>query len=140
MGDFFRPKIIYPEITKFLNFYYDEDNFLVNNKCFILTGKFIYFLTAFFNSSLFKYCFIDNFPELIGGTRELRKIFLEKIPVFLIDEKIENKFKVLLNDLQRLKANKKSGTDIEKRIDKMIFDLYKLTNEEIEEIGFIEIQ
>ncbi|WP_312296510.1 Eco57I restriction-modification methylase domain-containing protein [Chryseobacterium sp.] len=140
MEDFFRPKIIYPEITKFLNFYYDEDNFLVNNKCFILTGKFIYFLTAFFNSSLFKYCFIDNFPELIGGTRELRKIFLEKIPVFLIDEKIENKFKVLLNDLQRLKANKKSGTDIEKRIDKMIFDLYKLTNEEIEEIGFIEIQ
>jgi len=140
MEDFFRPKIIYPEITKFLNFYYDENNFLVNNKCFILTGKFIYFLTAFFNSSLFKYCFIDNFPELIGGTRELRKIFLEKIPVLLIDEKIENKFKVLLNDLQRLKANKKSGTDIEKRIDKMIFDLYKLTNEEIEEIGFIEIQ
>ncbi|RKE82490.1 Eco57I restriction-modification methylase domain-containing protein [Chryseobacterium sp. AG363] len=138
--DFFRPKIIYPEITKFLNFFYDENNFLVNNKCFILTGKYIFFLTAFFNSSLFKYCFIDNFPELIGGTRELRKIFLEKIPVISIDEKIENKIRPLILDLQYLKSINKSSTDIEKEIDQIIFNLYQLSNKEKEEIGFIEIQ
>ncbi|EFK33527.1 Type IIS restriction enzyme Eco57I [Chryseobacterium gleum] len=140
MEDFYRPKIIYPEITKFLNFYYDENEFLVNNKCFILTGKYIHFLTAFFNSSLFKYCFIDSFPELIGGTRELRKIFLEKIHVILIDDNIDNLFRKLIKDLQYSKSINETTIEIEKKIDQAIFDLYKLSDYEKNEIGFIEIQ
>ncbi|WP_051398317.1 Eco57I restriction-modification methylase domain-containing protein [Runella limosa] len=60
MDDFFNEKIIYPEITKFLNFYYDEKAFMTNNKCFIITGDHIAYLTAFFNSSLFKYCYRDS--------------------------------------------------------------------------------
>ncbi|MGV0938914.1 TaqI-like C-terminal specificity domain-containing protein, partial [Empedobacter falsenii] len=73
--DFSIQKIIYPNMTKFLPFVYDLDGVYVNQKCFIITGENIAYLTAFFNSKIFKCCFKDNFPELQGGTRELSKIF-----------------------------------------------------------------
>jgi len=138
--DFSKQKIIYPEITKFLNFYRDTDGFFTNNKCFIVTGQHISFLTAFFNSSLFKFCFKDNFPELLGGTRELRKIFMEEIPVIQITDKIDNQFKAVIDALQNLKRQFMDSKRLEIQIDNMIFDLYKLTAEEREIIGFIEIR
>ncbi|MDB4560897.1 Eco57I restriction-modification methylase domain-containing protein [Akkermansiaceae bacterium] len=82
--EFTKPKIIYPNMTKFLPFYYDrKDGFYGNQKCFIITSEHghLGFLTAFFNSSLFKCCFRDNFPELLGNTYELSKIFVELIPI-----------------------------------------------------------
>ena len=103
MEDFFRPKIIYPEITKFINFYLDSDqHYYVNNKCFILVGKHIEYLTAFLNSSLFKFCFLNNFPELLGGTRELRKIFMETIPIKQVSEEINALFRTYPPDELRL--------------------------------------
>lgn len=82
MDDFNKPKIVYPNMTKYLPFVYDEKQHLTNQKCFIITGENVAFLTAFFNSSLFKFCFRDSFPELQGGTRELSKIFLYKSQQF----------------------------------------------------------
>jgi hypothetical protein len=140
MDAFSKQKIIYPEITKFLNFYQDNNSFFVNNKCFILTGKYIWFLTAFLNSSLFKFCFRDNFPELLGGTRELRKIFIEQIPVTRINNEIEEIFKGLIENLHLMQNQKIDTRQIEIEIDNLIFDLYSLSPEEREQIGFIEIE
>jgi hypothetical protein len=137
--DFDKPKIIYPEITKFLNFYVDNEGFITNNKCFIVTGENIEFLTAFFNSSLFKFCFKENFPELLGGSRELRKIFFEKIPILNVHHEVNTAFKKLIQKRQSLKLIGLEARLIESEIDKMIFDLYELTNTEREAIGFIEI-
>ena len=84
LEDFQKPKILYPEITSKMPFYYDADSqFFANNKAFILTGDpdILPYLTAYFNSSLFRYCFKDNFPSLGLDGRELRKIFFEKIRV-----------------------------------------------------------
>lgn len=134
-----KPKIIYPEITKFLNFYLDDKQFTVNNKCFILTGKHIAFLTAFCNSSLFKFCFIDNFPELLGGSRELRKIFFEKIPIIKVNNETNETFNNLLLKIQSLKIMGVDTKEYEIKIDDMIFDLYELIEEEKKIIGFIEI-
>lgn len=47
-------------MTKFMPFYYDEEKFYTNQKCFIITGKNIAYLTAVFNSSLFKYCIYNH--------------------------------------------------------------------------------
>ena len=135
MDEFDKPKIIYPNMTKFLPFYYDEKQFLTNQKCFIITGKDTAFLTAFFNSSLFKYCFRDSFPELLGGTRELSKIFFDKIPVIQVDEATEQKFRIAVNDIQKEYTEAKA-----KEIDSMIFDMYNLSDEERETIGYIEIE
>ena len=134
MEDFFKPKIMYPNMTKYVPFYFDEIGFYQNDKSFMITGANVAYLTAFFNSSLFKFCFLDNFPELQGGTRELRKIFFDKIPVLKVSDKINRDFIPLLKDIQCEYTKQKAL-----RIDSMLFDLYDLTAEERNEIGFIEI-
>ncbi|MRX46404.1 Eco57I restriction-modification methylase domain-containing protein [Pedobacter puniceum] len=138
--DFYKQKIIYPNMTKYLPFVFDDKGYLTNQKCFIITGENIAFLTAFLNSSLFKYCFKDNFPELLGGTRELSKIFFEKIPVLQVSEDINTEFERLINQLQDSINNSQVTQLLEIQIDNKIFDLYCLNNEEREIIGFIEIE
>lgn len=85
-------------MTKFIPFYYDEKGFYQNDKSFMITGNHLAYLTAFLNSSLFKFCFLDNFPELQGGTRELRKIFFDKILVLNVSDDVNDEFKVLVNN------------------------------------------
>ncbi|MHA3046254.1 TaqI-like C-terminal specificity domain-containing protein [Riemerella anatipestifer] len=140
MEDFSKQKIMYPNMTKFLPFYLDDKGFMQNDKSFMITGKHVAFLTAFLNSSIFKYCFIDNFPELQGGTRELRKIFLDKIPILEITDKTNKEFEKLVLKLQDLIVKQKQTKEIELEIDNKIFDLYSLNQEERNIIGFIEIQ
>lgn len=102
--NFSTPKIIYPNMTKYLPFVYDEnDHYYSNDKSFILTGKHLKYLTCFLNSKLFKYCFSDNFPELQGGTKELRKVFFEKIPVKQIKTDEEVPFSKIVDYLVTLK-------------------------------------
>ena len=79
-------------MTKYIPFYFDEKGFYQNDKSFMITGVNVAYLTAFLNSSLFKFCFLDNFPELQGGTRELRKIFFDKIPVLKVSKEINDSF------------------------------------------------
>ena len=98
--DFSKPKIIYPNMTKYMPFIYDEAYFLTNQKCFIIAGQNMAYLTAFLNSSLFKYCFRDSFPELQGGTRELSKIFFDKIPEKQVSLEQNEKFRKIVNSVQ----------------------------------------
>ncbi|MBS3935405.1 MAG: Eco57I restriction-modification methylase domain-containing protein [Sulfuritalea sp.] len=84
LDEFKKPKIIYPEITKYINFYYDDEGrFYPNNKAFILTtlDESLPYLVAVLNSTLFRCCFLDNFPNLGEDRRELRKIFMDKVPI-----------------------------------------------------------
>ena len=131
--EFSKPKIIYPNMTKFLPFVYDTSGLVTNQKCFIITGKRLAFLTAFLNSSLFKFCFADKFPELQGKTRELSKIFMDEIPVMEVSDDDETHFVLLVEAIQK---------DLSKEalleIDNAIFDLYQLTKEEREYVGFID--
>ena len=138
--DFSKQKIIYPNMTKYLPFYYDEENYMTNQKCFIITGEHLSYLTAFFNSSLFKYCFRDNFPELQGGTRELSKIFFEKISVLKVNNQINDEFRRLVLNIQKFKSAGKDTVILEKEIDKKIYEIYNLSDEEQKEIGFVEIK
>ena len=133
VDEFSKPKIIYPNMTKFLPFVYDTSGLVTNQKCFIITGKRLAFLTAFLNSSLFKFCFADKFPELQGKTRELSKIFIDEIPVMKVSDDDEFRFMMLVESTQRNISKEKLL-----EIDNAIFDLYQLTKEEKEYVGFID--
>ena len=135
LDNFDQPKVIYPNMTKFLPFVYDENKYYVNQKCFFITSETPAYLTAFFNSSLFKFCFRENFPELQGGTRELSKIFFDKIPVLPVSLEKEKEF---LNMVRKTQASPTKENLLS--LDAAIFDIYRLTAEEREIIGYIEIQ
>ena len=103
--EFFKHKIVYPNMTKFMPFLLDKKNFMTNQKCFIMTGEKLAYLTAFFNSNIFKICYRDNFPELQGGTRELSKIFFEQVKIPDIEDIINIDFDILVDDVQELRDN-----------------------------------
>lgn len=115
-------------------FCFDDKGFLTNQKCFIITGEKTAFLTAFLNSSIFKYCFRDSFPELQGGTRELSKIFFDCIPVLKVSKAQERVFETAINDIQSEYSDKKA-----RAIDRLVFDAYRLSEDDIKSIGYIEI-
>jgi len=129
--DFETPKIIYPNMTKFLPFTFDTNGFYTNQKCFILTGNNLEYLVSFFNSKLFKFCFEENFPELQGNTRELNKVIFEQIPVKPIID--ETPFINLVKQITSLKLIEATNdtTDLENQIDQLVYQLYGLTEEEI---------
>ena len=72
-------------MTSVFPFMFDENGFFSNDKSFILTAKdnsvSLLFLTAVLNSSLAKLWIWYNCPELQGGTREIRKVYFEHLPV-----------------------------------------------------------
>ena len=93
-----------------------------------------YYLAAFLNSSLFKFCYRDNFPELLGGTRELRKIFFDKTSILQVSDSTNEMFREKVNAIQSNYTKEQA-----KEIDTLLFDLYNLTDDERKIIGFVEI-
>jgi adenine-specific DNA-methyltransferase len=115
-ADFLKPKIIYPNMTKYLPFYFDQDDhFFGNQKCFIITSdaESLLPLTAVLNSSLFRCCFKDDFPELLGSTYELSKIFFDKIPIKKPTAQQAALFEALVLMVQAAKAESQKSGDSE---------------------------
>ena len=139
---FIKPKIIYPNMTKYLPFVYDEEGYFCNQKCFIITGQHLKYLTAFFNSSLFKFCFRNNFPELLGDTYELSKVFFEKIPVKQPNKEYENMIDTLV-DLVRNEISQQGpnlrGTTFLQTIDGLLFNLYFDSHTKEQEIAIFDL-
>lgn len=132
--DFEKPKIIYPNMTKFLPFTLDRDGNFLNDKCFILSGENLYYLLAFLNSKVFHFCFAEAFPELQGNSKEVKKFILETIPVKEVND--ETPFKDKVNEILTIKGqNPQTSTyELEREVDQMIYQFYGLKDEEIETI------
>jgi type I restriction-modification system DNA methylase subunit len=129
--DFTKPKIMYPNMTKYLPFFFDDRNgFFTNDKGFIISSQTesLQYLTAFLNSHLFRCCFIDNFPNLGEDRREVRKIFVDKIPVKKPTTAEVNLFERLVPLIQFAKANAgaSAGTAafLEDLIDACVMECY----------------
>jgi len=137
-NDFLKPKIIYPNMTKFMPFVYDKHQFFTNQKCFIITGMDLGYLTAFLNSRIFRFAFKEYFPELLGDTRELSKIFFEKITVKPIDEFISKIFETLVERIQKLKSEGGKTIELEQEIERRLSDIYSFSANEIDLIALRE--
>lgn len=128
------PKITYPEITKFLPFYLDtEFNYYSNNKTFFINGDSLEALVGYLNSKLFRYLFLETFPELQGNSRELRKVFMEQIPFSKVHFETNEQFKLLVNEITSIKQSiqQHDTSDLESQIDQLVYKLYDLTEDEI---------
>jgi adenine-specific DNA-methyltransferase len=131
--EFEKEKIIYPNMTLFLPFIYDDKKFYTNQKCFIITSKTVNlkFLVGYFNSKVSHRWIRENCPELQGGTRELSKIFFENIPIPLLSESEQKPFVALVEKILAGKERGEDTTGLEREIDEMVYRLYGLTAEEI---------
>jgi len=136
-AEFEREKIIYPNMTKFLPFVYDNRNMYTNQKCFIITGKDLKYLLGWLNSKIFRSIFKESFPELQGGTRELSKIFFEDIPVPVATKNNKKTSQIIESMVDKILVAKEKNINadtstIENEIDQLFYRLYALNRGEVQ--------
>ena len=134
--EFEKAKVIYPNMTKFLPFVYDSHGFYTNDKSFIITGgKYLKYLTGYFNSRIAAKWIRENCPEL-GGGRELRKVFFENIsipPVTAANRHLVSQIEIRVDRILAAKDTDPDAdvSELENEIDQIVYLLYDLTPEEI---------
>ena len=130
LRDLGQKKIIYPNLTTHLSFYLDTEGFYINAKAYMIVGKHLGYLTAFFNSALFRYCFIDDFPVVQGDGRELRKVNFERIPVKDVTDEEDAEYERRVMEIQQMKRDGLNTEDKEHELDLMILAHYGITDPE----------
>ena len=133
-AEFDREKIVYPNMTKFLPFVFDRTGKFINDKGFIITGGNLKFLIGILNSKLGTKWLQDNCPELQGGTRELRKVFVENFCAPRANSENRNLVSKIEFLVDRVLSAKNHVTDtikLEEEINVLVYNLYGLTDVEI---------
>ena len=136
LRDLEKNKIIYPNLTTRMGFYLDTEGYYINEKAYMIVGKHLGYLTAFFNSALFRYCFTDNFPIIQGGGRELRKNAFLRIPVKDVTDAEDAEYERRVMEIQQMKREGQSTEEKEHELDLMILAHYGITDPEQQNIIF----
>jgi hypothetical protein len=130
--EFESPKIIYPNICRQPEFIFDESSVYANQKCFIIVSSDI-FLLGLLNSNLFFYLFKNILPKLRGDFYEPSYMYFKDFPIaFAERDKKEEIISIVTQIITIKKENYNSDTtSLESEIDRLVYQLYGLTEEEI---------
>lgn len=110
--EFSKPKIMYPNMTSLFPFIYDEEGFFGNDKTFMITAQDnsinLKFITAILNSKLCKLWIWYNCPELLGGTREIRKVYFEnfRIPIDVDQQPLADRTDIQMKQVEQLQEKR----------------------------------
>lgn len=130
--EFYEPKIIYPEITSRFAFAYDDNNIVPNNKAFIINSKdkdLLFYLVGFLNSKVVKFWIWHHCPDLVGCSREVRKVFFENIPIPVFEKtKIIELTKTIISKRKSNKDYSQEANEIEMIIDEHYHFTFEETN------------
>ena len=117
-------------------FFIDTKKHIVNNACYILTGDYLEYLVAVMNSKIIKwYSFLTNMNKTGVGDMQ---VGAQNVNLFPIPQLSESKQKPLIELVEKIllkKRNNENSKEIEFKLEKLIYELYNLTQEEI---NFIE--
>lgn len=97
-------------------------------------------LLAIFNSNLVKLWIWYNCPELMGGTREIRKAYFENLRIPLDNAELLQQLATLADEIIRLKkesgeATQKQIATLEAQVNTLVYQLYGITDtDEIEAV------
>lgn len=147
--EFDQPKIIYPNILKKPEFTFDTNLHYANQKCFIIPLN-DHFLLGILNSKLNHFLFEYLLPKLRGGFYEPSSVFFKDFPIRTIDpsnpDDVARHDRIVALVERILDLNTKVGgvreaharellmrqiEAIDAGIDKEVYELYGLTEDEI---------
>ena len=125
--DFNKPKIVWIELSDEAKFTICEE-LIPLNTVFFITGEKLYNILGMLNAKITKWYFTHCLGTTSGvGTNRWLKYTIEQLPlIYNLDEQFESIVKSILS---------KPTIDLEKKIDKILYQAYNLSNEEID---FIE--
>ena len=125
--EFKKEKIVYPNMASEFSAFYDKNSFFTNQKCFIITGTKLKFLTVFLNSELNNFYFRQIGAKLGGQGLEMSKIFVEQIPIPQLSSEEQKPFEILADYILFCKTQKGLDTEawyFEKIIDSLVYEIY----------------
>ncbi|MCX7986447.1 MAG: hypothetical protein N2662_05870, partial [Bacteroidales bacterium] len=136
--EFEKEKVVYSEIVRKPQFYYDTEKFYVEATSFLMTGKNIKYIFGLLNSHPVTFFFKQWYAG--GGLGEegfrYKKAFLDNLPIPPITpskEPLVKQIEILVDSiLAAKKQNPQADTSsLEREIDQLVYQLYELTEEEI---------
>jgi hypothetical protein len=129
--DFTRKKIGWGNLALRSQFSFIPGDYLINAPSpFFATESF--YLLAVLNSKLADYYIKQLGISRNGGYFEYKPMFVERLPIPIIERKQEEEFELIIKEILNLKKDKKETQSLEQVLDAMIYNLYKLLPEEIE--------
>ena len=129
MEDFFKPKIVWGEISDKSKFAFDfEGRFMPEATTFYMNGENIEFLLAALNSSLSEWFFSKIGTTTGVGTVRWKKYTIEQLLVAKPENGLLKKY---LTFFEKFKNSKVTVSDFEEYSNNLMFSLYKLTDKEI---------
>jgi len=144
---FDKPKIIFPDISSTNNFNIDFEGIGYLNTCYAIFPKKdvnVNTLLGILNSKIVEYFLKNTCPFIRGGFYRYKTNYIKKIPIPFISENNNCKISRLVEQmlfLHKQLAETKTGHEqkllqrqidaTDKQIDKLVYELYGLTEEEI---------
>ncbi|MEO7833700.1 MAG: TaqI-like C-terminal specificity domain-containing protein, partial [Ginsengibacter sp.] len=155
--EFETDKIIYPNICKQPEFTFDNNKWYTNQKCFIIAMDDKYLL-GILNSKLDYFLFEKYLPKLRGGFYEPSYVFFKNFPIKNIDENnkseknqhdeivhlVETMLQLQKEKQQTSLPNKLNQLETriqytDDKINKLVYELYGLNEEEVGIVNNINI-
>ena len=130
--DFSKQKIVWKRVGSILRFSYDDSGILVLDSTCFATGKHIKFLVTILNSKMGHYL-MKNSPQTGTGDLLISVQAIEPLKIPIPDVSTEKSFADTLDIL----LNKQNNKKLEEQLSGMIYEIYKLDQNEI---AFIESQ
>ncbi len=126
---FEKPKIIFPNLQNTNKFAYDTTGVFLNAPAvFIPTND--KYLLAVLNSKVVWHFLKSICVIRSGGYIEVKPQYFEQIPIPEISLKDQKPFIDLVDKIITAKQQGKDSTELEKKIDEMVYELYDITEEE----------
>src|ERR1035437_2084784 len=133
-SEFEKEKIIWGELSDDQKFALDTYGYYSNNTIFFITGENLRYLLSILNSRLAKWYFNEISTSSGMGTNRWLKYKIEQLPIKDLNEDLQQPFIKLVNKI--LSVNKSDSfyniRPFEIEIDRMVYELYGLTEEEIQ--------
>ena len=134
-SEFDEEKIVYPETTHSANFFYDSGEFFLDKTCFMITGSDLKILVGLLSSTLMTFAYKRYCSGTVLGAKgyQYNKHALEKLPVAKIPASQQQSFITLVDQILDAKHTDPEAdtSDLEDEIDKLVYELYNLTEDEI---------
>jgi hypothetical protein len=130
-------KLMFRRVSSSLIFTYDSEQYYALNTLVIVNkidnkiGPDLKFILGLMNSKLMNYVYSNKFKSTKTVFSEIQARSIKELPIPKISNEFQNEIASLSSEIISLKKSIMDTTDLEIRIDQLIYQLYELTEEEI---------
>ena len=129
MEDFSKQKIVWGNLNLKATYAFAEEGIYINAPCSMIVPANKYIL-AVLNSKLADYYIRNLGVTRNGGYFEYKPMFIEQLPIPMIDQSEQEKFASIVSEIIVHEKNLLNTKKYQEELDEMIFDLYQLSKEE----------